>query len=430
MTLPDEAGGVSGLLQTAASRAVPLDRKSRSARRSIEDATVSGPKMKEPSVKEGADRDLILLRDGSPLPTTCAICLLERRLDAGTDVTRSTPGFSPDRSSGLAARALNQLALSVWLPAALFAGSLTMLIQFRRADSIDILPAIQALTAAPIQALALAIPLFLITKVLAQTFSFGAIRTLEGYWRKRGLACLARTVLTRRQVRRKEAIIRRRRKATESAFFAAKTRMASKGISCAIIGAFEAQVLHKDLPSLTDEEARKFSRMNWRTLCDAWHLARVDHLLSQEAAYPATSRVLPTKLGNLIRATEDTLENGAGDVEGFALRHHGKMPQRLQMQHDQLRNRLAMFCTMVFLSIFLLVLTPIILAGSRIDLAAIGIIACSFAVSSVVSYLAAMASAGGYCIVLKQMDEISRNLDKGLQLPSCFKESPQFSRPR
>jgi hypothetical protein len=92
--------------------------------------------------------------------------------------------------------------------------------------------------------------------------------------------------------------------------------MASKGIPRPIIDAFEAQVLHRDLPSLTDEDARRFTKMNWRTLCDAWHLAAVDHLLNQEAAYPATSRVLPTKLGNLIRATEDTLEKAAGDVEG------------------------------------------------------------------------------------------------------------------
>jgi len=188
--------------------------------------------------------------------------------------------------------------------------------------------------------------------------------------------------------------------------------MTSKGIPCSIIDAFEARVLHRDLPSLTDEEARRFTKMNWRTLCDAWRLAAVDHLLSQETAYPATSRVLPTRLGNLIRATEDTLENATGDVEGFALRYHSKVPQRLQMQHDQFRNRLAMFCTMVFLGISLLVLTPIILAGSRIDLAAIGIISGSFTVFSVVSYLAAIASAGGYCTVLKQMDETSRDLDK------------------
>jgi hypothetical protein len=188
--------------------------------------------------------------------------------------------------------------------------------------------------------------------------------------------------------------------------------MASKGIPRPIIDAFEAQVLHRDLPSLTDEDTKRFTKMNWRNLCDAWHLAAVDHLLSQEAAYPATSRVLPTKLGNLIRATEDTLEKAAGDVEGFALRHHSKMPRRLQMQHDQFRNRLEMFCTMAFMGIALSVLTPVILVGSTIDFVATGIISGSFALFSVVIYRAAIASAGGYCKVLKQMDDTSRILNK------------------
>ncbi len=355
-----EGEGVPRLLDAAASRAAPLDRESRSAGSRSDDA---------------------------PVPPR-----------------EISPGGGPE----LAVRVLNQLALSAWLPAALFAGSVIVLIQFRHLDSIDISRAVRTLTAAPIQALALAIPLFLLTKVLAQAFSFQAIRTLEGYWRKRGPASLARTLMIRRHVRRKEAIIRRRRMASQKAFYAAKRRMTSKGIPRSIIDAFEAQVLQRDMPSLTDEEARRFAKMNWRTLCDAWHLATVDHLLSRETGYPATSRVLPTKLGNLIRATEDTLENAAGDVEGFALRHHGKMPQRLQMQHDQFRRRLDMFCMMVFVGMSLLVLTPVILVGSRVDTAAIVVISGSFAVFSAASYLAAIASAGGYCVVMKQMDETSR----------------------
>jgi hypothetical protein len=380
--------------------------------------------MAEPVTQGGADQDLIPMRDGVSPPTTYAIRLLERPLGAGSDMKPPVSGLSPDRSSEFAARVVNQLALSAWLPAALFSGSVILLTQFRHADSIDISNAVRALTSAPIQAFATAIPLFLITKVLAQAFSFEAIRTLEGYWRKRGLASLARTHMIRRHVHRKETITRRRRMASERAFYAAKARMASKGIPRPIIDAFEAQVLHRDLPSLTDEDARRFTKMNWRTLCDAWHLAAVDHLLSQEAAYPATSRVLPTKLGNLIRATEDTLEKAAGDVEGFALRHHSKMPRRLQMQHDQFRNRLEMFCTMAFMGIALSVLTPVILVGSRIDFVSIGIISGSFALFSAVIYRAAIASAGGYCKVLKQMDDTSRTLDKELELPS-FENVPQ-----
>ena len=123
---------------------------------------------------------------------------------------------------------LNQLALSAWLPAALFAGSLTVIVQFRLANSVDILHATQGPTSTLVEVAILTIPLFLVTKVLLQAFSFPAIRTLEGYWRKGGLAGLARTLMIRRHVRRKEALGKRRREASEKAFFAAKARMASK----------------------------------------------------------------------------------------------------------------------------------------------------------------------------------------------------------
>ena len=406
-------------------RAASLDQESRPGGTLGEDASVPRRQIAAPLAKEGADQAL-RARDGASFLTMCTICRLDRPMGAESDMKRPVAKSTPDDGSDFVTRIRNQFNLSAWLPEALFAGCVAVLVQFRHADSIDITNALQALASAPIRMLALAIPLFFIAKVLAQAFSFDAVRILEGYWRKRGLPSLARTLMIRRHVRLKEAIIRRRHMASERAFYAAKARMISRGIPGPIIDAFEAQVLQRELPSLTDEEARRFTKMNWRTLCDAWHLAAVDHLLSKETAYPATSRVLPTKLGNLIRATEDTLEDAAGDVEGFALRHYGKMPRRLQMQHDQFRNRLAMFCIMFFIGTSLLILTPIILVGSGIDVVAIGIIAGSFAVFSMVSYLAAIASASGYCVVLRQIDEASRSLhgNKVLSrvLPICGRD--------
>jgi hypothetical protein len=65
---------------------------------------------------------------------------------------------------------------------------------------------------------------------------------------------------------------------------------------------------------------------------------------------------------------------------------------------------------MAFMGIALSVLTPVIPVGSRIDFVAIGIISGSFALFSAVIYRAAIASAGGYCKVLKQMDDTSGTL--------------------
>jgi hypothetical protein len=64
-----------------------------------------------------------------------------------------------------------------------------------------------------------------------------------------------------------------------------------------------------------------------------------------------------------------------------------------------------MYCTLVFVSVALTALTPAILAASRIGIVPIMVICACFAALSEVSYLAAMASARGYCAVLRQMDK-------------------------
>ena len=145
--------------------------------------------------------------------------------------------------------------------------------------------------------------------------------------------------------------------------------------------------------------------LNWRSSCDAWHLARIDHLLKDKESYPHASRILPTRLGNVMRSTEDKLVNVDGDVQGFVLRRYAMAPRHVQLQHDQFRNRLEMYCTLDFVSTLLVVLTPAILFGSSIGLAAMAMISGGFAALSVASYLAAIASAGGYCAALREMDK-------------------------
>jgi len=306
--------------------------------------------------------------------------------------------------SAFFARVLNQFALSTWLPAAFFAASVTVLLQFRTEGSIGI----RALTLDPIRMLILVIPILVLAILVIQAFSFEAIRFLEGYWRRRGPASLVRTLMIRRHLHKRNLIVKRRHRVSEKAFYVAKSRMLSNGVPSSIVNALEAQVLGVRLPSLTNEDRKIFAKINWRSSCDAWRLAVIDHLLQEEKAYPITSRILPTKLGNVIRATEDRLEDTGGDLEGYAIWRRAMVPYPVRIQHDQFRSRLGMYCNLVFVSVSLLILTPIILLGSGIDTAAIAIISGSFAAFSAVSYLAALASAAGYCLALTQMDEASR----------------------
>jgi hypothetical protein len=324
-----------------------------------------------------------------------------------------TAASGPDTATGTAdgisafiARVLDQLSVSAWLPAAFLTASLALLLQFRADKSADPLRAARELTADPVRVLVLIVPVLVLATVVTQAFSFEAIRTLEGYWHRRGPASLARKLMINRQVRRASALTTRRGKATEAAWYSAEPRMLKGHVSLPVVNAMKAMALElDDPPTLTDEQRREFEERDWEDWCDAWRIAEIEHLRVAEEAYPLKiQRILPTKLGNLIRATEDQLQNTEDDVQGFALRRYAGAPPLVQAEHNKFRSRLDMYCTLVFTSAALLVLTPLILLQSGIGIAEIVIISICFGVLSEASYLAAIASARGYCSALKEMD--------------------------
>jgi hypothetical protein len=325
-----------------------------------------------------------------------------------------TVASSPDATAGSAdglsafvARILDQLSLSAWLPAAFLAASLALLLQFRGDKSADLLKAVRTLTADPVRVLVLIIPVLVLTTVVTQAFSFEAIRTLEGYWRRRGPASVARTLMIKRHVRRANALTKRRQKVCEIAYYTAEPKILRANIPLPIVYAMKAQALELENPApLTDDEKNELNKRNWENWCDAWHIAKIEHLRDAEEAYPLeTSRILPTKLGNLIRATEDALQHTGGDVQGFALRRYAGVPRLVQAEHDKFRSRLDMYCTLVFVSASLLILAPLILFQSGIGIHVIAIISVCFGTLSEASYLAAIASARGYCSALREMDK-------------------------
>jgi hypothetical protein len=370
-----------------------------------------GPAATTLLVKPHSDEDLRQLRRGDSSEPSSYEILTPMGSPSPADEPEE-PGAAPDGISAFVARVLNQLTLSAWLPAGFLTASVAVLLQFRSDRSASLLEAVHNLTKDPLRVLVLIIPLLVIATVVTQAFSFEAIRTLEGYWRMRGPVSMARTLMIRRQVRRKAAIVRRRLRASQEAFYSAEPRMLRDGIPFPVVNAMKAQALELENPSLSDQERRLLDQLDWLDWCDAWNVARIEHLYNEEGAYPpAPYRVLPTKLGNLIRATEDRLENTDGDLQGFAYRRYSTAPRLVQMAHDQYRTRLEMYCTLVFVSASLLVLAPLVLLGSGITGAAIAIITGSFAALGVAGYLAAIASAGGYCSALREMD---RDIPTGL----------------
>jgi hypothetical protein len=213
----------------------------------------------------------------------------------------------------------------------------------------------------------------------------------------------ARTIMIRRQVHKKKTITKRRLAEAEKALRAAMPEMLMSGIPFPIVKALEAYLSGKEPPQLTGEEREVVAGTEWRSWCDAWRLAKVDHLMNEEKCYPDTFRILPTKLGNLLRATEDQLTLADGDLQGYALRRYEMVPRQVQIQHDVYRTRLEMYCTLVFVSGSLTLFALAALLG-RINAPSIALTLASFGLMTVLSYLAALASADGYCFALRLMD--------------------------
>ena len=68
-----------------------------------------------------------------------------------------------------------------------------------------------------------------------------------------------------------------------------------------------------------------------------------------------------------------------------------------------------MYCILVFVSGLLAVCTPVLLIGRSIRIWEIIVLLGGFALVSFASYQAAIASAKGYCVALKQIDNAAKD---------------------
>lgn len=311
---------------------------------------------------------------------------------------------SPDGISALAAKVLDQLSLSAWLPAGLFAATLSLLLQFRHQGSADLTTALEAFSREWLAILMLAVPVLVLGTLMTQAFSFGAIRALEGYWMRHPPALWLRNLLVRLQVSRLERAKKRKSRYARRAFDNAMDRFV--GIPSEVVMALRAQAYGLAPVSLSDaDHLLMFKKLDWRHACDPWDLARFDDAREAVKEYPKRFRILPTKLGNILRATEDELVEATGeDLVTFALHRRSWLEPRAQQQHDQFRTRLDMYCTLYFVSLALAGTALILLFGSTTELLyPFLFIALGFLVLALVAYRAALGSARGYCTILKLM---------------------------
>jgi len=313
--------------------------------------------------------------------------------------------------SQFAAKVLDQLSLSAWFPAFLFASTLTLLIQFRSQESVSLKMALDAITDDWKQFLLLALPALILATVLTQAFSYGAIRVCEGYWNRILPFGWLRSPMIRWQRRKLRRLVNRREAAAQHAFAAVRGQLLQT-YSCALVSALEVQAVGGTVPRLEGEDARIYGLTSWRATCKPWDLARVDRFDREREDYPTRAgRLMPTKLGNVQRAYEDGLKNAGDDLIGFAMNKRELAPPMVQMQHDHFRQRLDMYCTLVFVSLTCAGLAVALLAKQVPNSSpwTIVVIAAGFAALSIACYASAVAAARGYGATLRVMDAAAGN---------------------
>jgi hypothetical protein len=307
-----------------------------------------------------------------------------------------------DTLSQFVAKVLDQLSLSAWLPSAVLVGATAVLAQVRDTGG-SATEALGKVAGASIPQLVLALGAVIVGTVATQAFEFEAIRLLEGYWGARRAPARLADLACRAQIWRR-ARLEKRRKDTRAAAFATARHPMLETFDVGVVDAVEASILGLPTP-ISKKDADIAKSIPWKEYADPTLVRRSEDLATRIRNLPARRyRILPTTLGNTLRAHEDRATQLTGeDVEGFVLRRFHSVPAALQHEHDQYRTRLDLYCSMVFVAMLVGSLgvallwkfgTPHVVIAATVGLT-----------SAWIFQRAAISSARGYGLVLEIIAE-------------------------
>jgi hypothetical protein len=325
---------------------------------------------------------------------------------SNSDHSKEEEAKAPEGLSQFISKVLDQLSLTAWLPSAMLVGITALLLQLHKQGNLDIAGAIQDLVKKPLGITIVLLFALIVTAMIVQAFSFEAIRLLEGYWGRTSTTYFFLRLRVKRHRKRRQRLLDRALELEKAAFESARPVLISSGIDREHIEILEDAVYRVPSRSRrphTTEQTTAARATGWRSRSSPALLAALERTYAAARDYPEEHRLLPTKLGNALRASEDSLSKDYGDLEGFIMRRYESIPARLMIQHDQFRNRLEMYCTLVLVFGLLAAGSPALLAeSSRTYLAPAG--GCAlFLFLGMVSYAAAIASARGYGTVLRSV---------------------------
>jgi hypothetical protein len=344
--------------------------------------------------------------------------------------------------SQFTARVLNQLSVSAWLPSAALVLSVAFVIEL--AASLDARvkvvakpspAAASATTAGHAGSLAhpgvaeplgsalhsladisvggalLLLAAVVVLTMLTQAFSFEAIRTLEGYWSTRRAIEWWGGVRSAKFNRARAELDERLKSLKSKAWHSARQGIEAQQ---------DEDIRHNRQTDVRGWTADKLSFLGaaltgqetdirpapaelpgilaipWRDYAPPELLRRYVNLDKAVRDLPRGGRALPTRLGNVLRAHEDQI--GRKQIETMVQDVYDEMPPSLQGRHNENRDRLDLYCSMVFVLIMVAAVGWARLGPRHWNWAAVILGICVAA--AWLMYRAAIASARAYGLLL------------------------------
>lgn len=325
-------------------------------------------------------------------------------------------GEPQDKSNaaGLSAflgKVFGQLSLSAWLPAAMLVGNVAVLLQLHTDRNLNVASAIDNLVGKPLGIVIVVVFAVVLAAIVIQAFEFETIRLMEGYRdSSNGVFQALAAVRIQRYVSKRKKLEKKRDRATQNAFMQARRAMleVEGAYDRGQLDIIEDEIFHRPRPPATDKEIlNRAMTINWAQHASAAALYRVDALRAQLNDFPDPDRILPTRLGNILRAAEDRLrllrETNQG-LETFVIRYYDQLPTTLRSQHNHYRTRLEMYCSLIL--VFLALAVTAAASLGNVQPAWGGILATTaYLGMAQVSYEAAATSARHYGEILGEIGE-------------------------
>lgn len=322
---------------------------------------------------------------------------------AGEDAT-AAKGIST-----FVAGVFDQLSVTSWLPSVCLVGSGAVLLALQGQTQLNVNEAIRDLLTLGWGALVLILFALTLSAIFIQGFEFEALRFLEGYYRSRALSRWARGRIAKKRAKR-AVLAERVRNLEERAFVTARAAAmqpdAATPAERTALNVREKLIFKQELDEVDMTHLFAVSELKWSRWGDAIELHDLTIAKLQLAEFPKPHRILPTRLGNVMRASEDQVAlAGDEDLEGFVIRTKDQLPATIVKEHDAYRQRVEMYCGLVFVLASQAIFSVVCLAGSTTDWGWRLAVPLAFIVTMGGCYRAAIASALGFGQALREASD-------------------------